>query len=355
MKTAVLVSGGVDSSVALVRLAERGCHEVEAFYLKIWLEDEMAFLGTCPWEDDLRYARDLCRRVGVPLHVIPLQREYHQRVVAHAVKELKAGRTPSPDVLCNQQIKFGAFVDAIDADTAVASGHHARLVTEGSTPHLLKGIDPVKDQTYFLCLLEADQLARCRFPIGEMMKTEIRDLARARGLSAADRPDSQGICFLGRVPYADFIHFHLGERDGDIRNIADGSRLGKHRGYWYYTIGQRRGLGLAGGPWYVVGKEISDNVVWVSHGDGLATHCRDIVEVHSPNWFAGPPIDQALEVKLRHGPNVIPCRVEIDSTGAVRATLAEPDSGVAAGQFAVFYSGSRCLGGGAITEPSQCP
>jgi tRNA-specific 2-thiouridylase len=341
--------------VALVRLAESGVCDLEAFYLKIWLEDDMAFLGKCPWEDDLRHATDLCRRIGVPLHIVPLQREYHQRVVAHAIDELRAGRTPSPDVVCNQQIKFGAFLEAVGDAGVVATGHHARLVFDGDTPHLLKGVDPVKDQTYFLCLLEKGQLVRCRFPIGDLMKHEIRDLARARGLSTADRPDSQGICFLGRVPYADFIHFHLGERRGKIRDIADGRTLGEHRGYWFHTIGQRRGLGLAGGPWYVVDKDITENVVWVSHGEALAARRRDIVVVPSPNWFAGPPTLSELEVKLRHGPNVIRSQVDIESSGALVATLSEPDPGVAAGQYAVFYDGARCLGGGVIAETPLQP
>ncbi|PWB67468.1 MAG: tRNA 2-thiouridine(34) synthase MnmA, partial [Holophagae bacterium] len=267
----MLTSGGVDSSVALLRLAEEGRYSLEACYLKIWLSDEMAFLGRCPWEEDLGHVRAVCEMVGVPLRVLPLQREYYATVVAYAIDELRAGRTPSPDVICNRAIKFGAVVDLLgDEFELVASGHHARVARRDGLARLLRGVDPVKDQSYFLCRLSQQQLARSLFPIGGMTKAEVRAEARRAGLPNQDRPDSQGICFLGRVPYDDFIEFELGTREGEIVEHGSGQVLGTHRGYWFHTIGQRRGLGLAGGPWYVVAKDPERNLVTVVHADRLA-------------------------------------------------------------------------------------
>ncbi len=348
-KIAALVSGGVDSSVALARLRRTGNHPVTAFYVKIWLEDELAFLGSCPWEDDLRQVRAVCDRLAVPLEVVSLQQEYFARVVDDALAELRAGRTPSPDVLCNRRIKFGAFVDRIGPGfQSIASGHYARTRTAGDgRTELLRGVDPVKDQTYFLCRLDQAQLIRTRFPIGDLTKHDVRRLARELGLPNADRPDSQGICFLGRVPYPEFIRFHLGERPGDIREIDTGQRLGAHRGHWFHTVGQRRGLGLAGGPWYVVRKDIEDDVIWVCHGDRLSGWARRSFRVPRPRWITDPPAPGRLEVRLRHGPGTIPCAVGFEAE-SVAVELEHRDPGIAPGQFAAFYDGAVCLGGGAI-------
>ncbi|MEM6456052.1 MAG: tRNA 2-thiouridine(34) synthase MnmA [Acidobacteriota bacterium] len=387
MRIALLLSGGVDSAVALHRLCDAG-HEVHAFYLKIWLEDELADLGVCPWEEDLRFARAVCAARDVPLAVVPLQRLYHDRVVRHAIAELARGRTPSPDILCNQAIKFGAFYDALRAraegDAApfdrVASGHYARLRHPGGAPgdgldgnsavdaagdaarvELWRGVDPVKDQTYFLVQLAPDQLARCCFPLGDSHKAAVRAEARARGLPNRDRPDSQGICFLGKIPYDAFVDHHLGQRPGPIRDIDDGRTLGTHRGLWFHTIGQRRGLGLGGGPWYVVDKSVDDDVLWVVHGDRLTPRRRDRFVVDAPRWLgASPAPDDAasgdaacrLTVKVRHTASPAPCRITVDASGAVNAQLDVPDAGLASGQMAVFYDGARCVGGGVLRVAS---
>ncbi len=262
MKIAALLSGGVDSSVALSLLRSEG-HDVTAFYLKVWLEDELSHLGTCPWEEDLRFAKEVCRRLDVPLEVRSLQKPYWDRVVRYAVSELEAGRTPSPDVLCNQQIKFGAFLDEIDSGfDRVASGHYARRDDVGGSVVLKSGVDPVKDQTYFLSRLSQQQLARALFPLGGIHKSDVRKRARELGLSNQDRRDSQGICFLGKIPYREFVRHHLGEREGDIVDVESGSVLGRHKGYWFHTIGQREGLGLSHGPWFVQGKDVARNVVY---------------------------------------------------------------------------------------------
>ena len=247
---AVLVSGGVDSSLALARLvAQHGPRAVTAFYLKIWLEDELAFLGDCPWDDDLVHVRATTERLGVALEVVPMQQRYHERVVKRAIDELARGRTPSPDLHCNAEIKFGAFLDAIGPgfDT-VASGHYARVAVRDGTRELCAGVDPVKDQTYFLSRLLPEQLARVCFPIGDLPKAEVRRLAAELALPSATRPDSQGICFLGNIPYPAFVKACLGERPGAIVDIDTGRELGAHRGLWFHTIGQRQGLGLGGGP-----------------------------------------------------------------------------------------------------------
>lgn len=349
-RIAVLVSGGVDSSVALARLADEGGHELRAYYLKIWLEDELAFLGSCPWEEDLRFAREVCGGFDVPLEIAPLQRDYYESVVSAAVVELEAGRTPSPDVLCNRLIKFGAFVDRVgDAFDFIASGHHARVDHSGSKSRLLKGIDPVKDQTYFLSQMDQNQIARCLFPIGGMTKTEVRAEARRLGLSTSDRPDSQGICFLGRVPYDAFVEHHLGEKPGVVRNLADGNELGFHRGLWFHTIGQRRGLGLSGGPWYVVSKDCENNELLVAHADGLESHHRNQFTIADPHWVAALPKKDRLDLRVRHAPPLVGCRIEPDFKGGLMVVMDKAEPGIAPGQYAVLYDGDECLGGGVIS------
>ena len=241
MKIAVLLSGGVDSSVALCLLKEEG-HDLTAFYLKVWLEDELAYLGECPWEEDLELARAVCDRFDVPLEVRSLQKEYWDRVVQYTIDELRAGRTPSPDIFCNQRIKFGAFSDEIDASfERVATGHYARLEPANGGVLLKKGVDPVKDQTYFLSHMFQEQLKRASFPIGALQKSDVRQRAAALHLPNQARRDSQGICFLGKIKYSEFVRHHLGEREGDIRELGSGKVLGTHRGYWFHTIGQRQG------------------------------------------------------------------------------------------------------------------
>ena len=348
-RVAVLVSGGVDSSVALARLVEEGGHELKAYYLKIWLEDELAFLGSCPWEEDLHYVREVCQRFQVPLEVVSLQRDYHESVVATVVAELAAGRTPSPDVLCNRLIKFGAFVDRVDSTfDFVASGHHARVDHSGLQSRLLKGVDPVKDQTYFLSQMEQHQVVRCLFPIGEMTKAQVRAEAHRLDLPNSDRPDSQGICFLGRVPYDAFVEHHLGENPGVIRDLTSGDELGSHRGFWFHTIGQRHGLGLSGGPWYVVGKDPETNEILVAHACALETYHRDRFTIGDPHWVADPPKGDRLDLRVRHAPQLVGCRIEPLENGGLEVFMDEAEAGIAPGQYAVLYDGEECLGGGAI-------
>jgi tRNA-specific 2-thiouridylase len=255
-------------------------------------------------------------------------------------------------VLCNRRVKFGAFLDRLGAADGpfdrVATGHYARLADERGRFRLLKGRDPVKDQTYFLFRLDQRQLARSLFPLGAYLKSEVRELARSFGLPNRDRKDSQGICFLGKIAYDDFVRGYLGERRGEIREVETGRRLGEHRGYWFHTIGQRRGLGLSGGPWYVVGKDPEANVLLVSHRADLARHERGRFRLTEVHWIGEPPAEDRLEVKLRHSPSVAGCRVAALADGSLEVELDEDDPGVAPGQFAVLYDGEECLGGGMI-------
>lgn len=350
-RVALLLSGGVDSSVALFRLKELGYREVTAYYIKIWLEDELAYLGQCPWEEDLAFARSVTEAARVPLEIVSLQSEYYERVVRYVLEELEVGNTPSPDIFCNQRIKFGAFLDAVGPRCdKVATGHYAILEEAGGSWILKRGVDRVKDQTYFLSHLSQDQLARAIFPLGTFEKTRVRKIARELGLPNADRRDSQGICFLGRLKYDDFVKHYLGERPGPIIERETGRVLGEHRGFWFHTIGQRQGLRLGAGPWYVSGKDPSRNIVYVTFRERLPEASRREFRVGRLHWIGDPPTRSELGVKVRHGPTVQRCSIEPAEPGVLRVRLEKPDPGIAPGQFAVFYDGEICLGGGKILE-----
>ena len=349
MNVAVLLSGGVDSSVALALLSRQKGLALKAYYLKIWLEEELSFLGDCPWEADLAYARATCERLGVPLEIVPLQSEYRVQIVEHALAELRRGRTPSPDIFCNQRIKFGAFYQRVaDECEQVASGHYARVEEAGGGFRLRRAPDPVKDQTYFLSNLSQTQLAHIRFPIGHLHKDQVRAHAAEFDLPAKDRPDSQGMCFLGKINYRDFVRFHLGEMRGDIVEQASGQKKGEHPGYWFYTIGQRHGLQLGGGPWYVIDKDIANNIVYIAHGSAPTRTGRRELIAEQIHWIAGAPEYIVLQVKLRHGPALTPCEVQMLAPDRAHVSLSTPDPGIAPGQHAVFYDGENCLGGGVI-------
>lgn len=348
MKIAVLVSGGVDSSVALKLLQEQG-HEVTAFYIKIWLEDEVSFLGDCPWEEDLSYVQAVCEQLNVPLQVVSLQKEYWERVVAYTLAQIKAGRTPNPDVLCNQQIKFGMFLDHIDASfEKVATGHYAQVFEKDGMFYLQQAPDPIKDQTYFLSYLSQAQLKRALFPIGHLRKEQVRELAAFYQLPNSTRKDSQGICFLGKLKFNDFIKQYLGEKQGAMIEYETGKIMGTHKGFWFHTIGQRSGLGLAGGPWYVVAKNAEKNELFISREYYSENKMRNKLVVQDCNWIAQEPQAGAVRVKLRHGPKIYDAQLEKQGD-AMQLTLAEHDQGIAPGQFAVIYDQDICLGAGIIS------
>lgn len=351
MKIAVLVSGGVDSSVALALLKEQG-HDLTAFYLKIWLEDELSYLGNCPWEDDLAYVRKVCEQFAIPLEVVSMQQAYWNKVVSYTIAEVKAGRTPNPDVLCNQQVKFGAFYEHLgDAYDYIATGHYAQVEHLENISLLKRAPDPIKDQTYFLCQLSQQQMRKVLFPIGHLQKSDVRALAQQFDLPNKDRKDSQGICFLGKFKFSDFLQAKLGQQQGDLIEFETGKVLGLHQGFWYYTIGQRQGIGLSGGPWYVVDKDPAKNIVFISCTYHSADEHKHGLIVQQMNWIAGtPPTTSELMIKYRHGADMHQVAV-VQHDGAWVMTLHQPSKqGIAAGQFAVLYDGATCLGGGVIDK-----
>jgi tRNA-specific 2-thiouridylase len=268
-------------------------------------------------------------------------------VVSYALDELRLGRTPSPDVFCNRRIKFGVFWDVVAGEfDSIATGHYAVVDRVGDTARLKRSPDPVKDQTYFLSHLSQSQLRRALFPIGHLEKSQVRRAAARFGLPNKNRKDSQGICFLGKLRYPDFVRHYLGVKPGPIIEKETGNTLGEHDGFWFYTIGQRSGLGLAGGPWYVTQKDTKTNTVFVSHQDrqGLT----GVFHVRDPNWIGDAPQKKKLAVKIRHGPKLACCTIDFEPDGRMRVEIEPPDAGVASGQFAVFYDGDVCLGGATI-------
>ena len=355
MKIAALVSGGVDSSVALKLLRDQG-HDVTAFYLKIWLEDELSFLGNCPWEEDLSYAQAVCVQLKVPLDVVSLQKEYWDQVVSYTIAQARAGFTPNPDILCNQRIKFGAFFSKIDSSfDKIATGHYAQVHEEKGIFSLSRAPDPIKDQTYFLSHLNQHQLRRALFPIGHLQKIEVRQLADQFNLPNKARKDSQGICFLGALDFSAFLQHHLGQKEGALIEIETGKNVGIHQGFWFYTIGQRQGLGLAGGPWYVADKNPERNIVYISKNYHSPEKERNSFYVGNCHWiYDKKPKNQELLVKMRHGAQLYQARLAFNENNeTVFVQLQGRDQGIAPGQFAVFYDGQICLGGGTIMRGTK--
>jgi len=364
----MLLSGGVDSSVALQLLVQQGV-PVRAFYLRVWLADELADLSDCPWEEDWAYCRAVCDQLAVPLEAVSVQAEYWERVVSYLVSEARAGRTPNPDVMCNSRIKFGVFLDSIGRRfAAVASGHYAQLraaprADGGEAVQLVRAVDRHKDQSYFLSGLTQAQLSKLRFPIGGMPKADVRALAARTQLPTSARKDSQGVCFLGRLHFDEFLRHHLGEQPGPIVEWETSIVLGEHRGIWYHTVGQRRGLVpclwpqyAAHGPWHVVAKDAGSNKIFVSNMYAAVGERRHAMSVRDISWTAGaPPCAPGervrLGVQVRHGDGSKDGELELGADGrSARVRLATADKGLAPGQFAAFYNGDVCLGAGVIEE-----
>ncbi len=253
MRIATLISGGVDSAVAVHQLLEQG-HDVHLFYIRIGLDTDE---GDCSAEEDIEMCSLISRRFNLPFDVVSLHQEYWDNVMEYALHTVREGLTPNPDIMCNKMIKFGYFEQRWGHEfDKTATGHYASTTQKGNTVYLSTAVDPVKDQTDFLARISYDQLCHLTFPLGRLPKSEVRRIAADTRMPNAFRKDSQGICFLGKINYNDFIRRHLGEKPGPIIEIETGRKLGEHRGYWFHTIGQRKGLGLSGGPWYVVKKNI---------------------------------------------------------------------------------------------------
>jgi tRNA-5-taurinomethyluridine 2-sulfurtransferase len=410
-RVALLLSGGVDSSVALASLvqerhtldhAETGAtnnartstvpkFNVTAFYLKIWLADEMSHLTECPWQDDYAQCVAVCAQWNVPLETLSLSDQYQELVMRTTLSAVASGRTPNPDVVCNARIKFGVFYDEIVTRRhfdCIATGHYAQIEPQNDNGivRLRRAPDPIKDQSYFLCTLTQRQLSRVLFPIGHLPKSHVRALAEQWQLPNRHRPDSQGLCFLGRFKFNDFLASVLPDEPGPIVDVETGQQLGTHRGIWYHTVGQRKGLGpvlqptaTSRGPWFVVAKHVPSRTIYCSNRydqDVFVTARREFT-VENVHWIAGHAptgnvVDSVLlsdggdstsattwrlTMKIRHGPKLasgtltmssLSSPTSLQSSGQV--CLDEKDSGLAPGQYVAFYKDDECLGAGVISE-----
>lgn len=363
MRIAVLISGGVDSAVTVDRLFKQG-HDLHLFYIRIGMDNGE---GDCSAEEDIEMCTLIARKYDLPFEVVSLHEEYWDYVMDYSLRTVKEGLTPHPDMMCNKIIKFGFFEDRWGKDfDKTATGHYAKVIEREGLYWLATAPDPVKDQTDFLAQISYDQLSHLIFPLGDMTKEEVRLAAREADLPNATRKDSQGICFLGKIDYSDFLERHLGVRKGPVIEIETGRKVGEHKGYWFYTIGQRKGLGLGGGPWFVVRKNIRDNVIYVSHGyDTHLQYGRDIY-MDSIQWITGNPFDEdfvlegmmlkdgSVEIafKTRHTPDFFNGLLHHTYDGRYVIESERDVQGIAPGQYAIVYTPDReiCLGSGMIVR-----
>lgn len=358
MKIAALVSGGVDSSVVVHMLKEQG-HTPDIFYIRIGMEAEDGYID-CPAEEDIEITTYIAKKYGCHFEEVNLHKEYWDNVVSYTIESVKKGLTPNPDVMCNRMIKFGAFEQRWGKDyDRIATGHYATSEIIDGTTFLATAKDPIKDQTDFLTQLTYPQIAKAMFPIGHLMKSEVRQIANAAHLPSADRKDSQGICFLGKINYNDFIRRYLGEKEGKIVELETGKILGTHKGYWFHTIGQRKGLFLSGGPWFVVKKDIEENVLYVSQGyTPEAQYGREInlLGFHylsADIWNTpadGSPVDNwsvDVKFKIRHTPDFAQghiTRVDDPVCGTLFHLSSDTKiQGIASGQYATIYDNDAHL------------
>jgi tRNA-specific 2-thiouridylase len=347
------LSGGVDSAVAAVLLQQAGA-DVQALHMTNWEDAD----GYCTAAEDLQDARRICAQLGIPLHHVDFARQYRDRVFQYFLDEYGAGRTPNPDVLCNREIKFGVFRDHAKrlGGDLIATGHYARTEIAAGTARLFKAADLDKDQSYFLHAVSAEALAETVFPLGELNKSAVRDLARMHGLAVHDKKDSTGICFIGERPFREFLETFLPANPGPIRT-PDGREIGRHHGLMYYTLGQRQGLGIGGRsdatdePWYVVAKATDDNALIVDQGDSPLLMSDGLVASRA-SWIGAQPagLDAACRcmAKVRYRQADQACTVSGDSSGRLEVRFDRAQRAVAPGQFIVFYAADMCLGGAVI-------
>lgn len=352
-KVIVGMSGGVDSSVSAYLLMEQGYH-VEGLFMKNWEEDD----GTeyCTAKEDLADAQAVCDKLGIKLHSANFAAEYWDNVFEHFLEEYKAGRTPNPDILCNREIKFKAFLDyakVLGADY-IATGHYVRRFDHEGRTYLLKGLDNNKDQSYFLHAVGEDEIKQTLFPVGELEKPEVRRIAEEQGLATAKKKDSTGICFIGERRFKDFLKQYIPAQPGTIET-PEGEEMGRHEGLMYYTLGQRQGIGIGGSkhhgeaPWYVVGKDLKRNVLIVGQGKDhplLFSHSLDCFNIY---WVNGEPNDlpKRCKAKVRYRQSDQDCIIEKSETG-YHVVFDTPQRAVTPGQSLVLYDGETCLGGGII-------
>ncbi|MBI2381094.1 MAG: tRNA 2-thiouridine(34) synthase MnmA [Gammaproteobacteria bacterium] len=354
LKVIVGMSGGVDSSVSAYLLQQQG-YEVIGLFMKNWEEDDTD--EYCSAASDVADARAVCEHLGLELKTVNFAAEYWDRVFEHFLVEYRAGRTPNPDILCNKEIKFRAFLDyalSLGADY-IATGHYARREQRGEELFMLRGLDDNKDQTYFLYTLGQAQLARTLFPVGALPKAEVRVIAEREGLVTAKKKDSTGICFIGERKFKDFLQRYLPAQPGDIET-PDGKVVGRHEGLMYHTLGQRKGLGIGGmkdaeeTPWFVLAKDVTRNVLIVGQGHDHPLLLSDSLEAGQLHWVSANPPREPFRctAKIRYRSADSPCRVEPIGEDRVRVVFDEPQRAVTPGQSVVFYQDELCLGGGII-------
>jgi tRNA-uridine 2-sulfurtransferase len=353
------MSGGVDSAVS-AWLLHRWGYAVQGLFMSNWEDDEDAY---CTTAHDFQDARRVCEAIGLPLHRVSFAAEYRESVFAHFLKEYAAGRTPNPDVLCNREIKFGVCMDYMRrlGGSWIATGHYARVVHGPQASRLMKATDATKDQSYFLHGISAAALSRCLFPIGAMLKADVRRLAHGAGLPVFDKPDSTGICFIGERPFADFLARYLRQARGPIETDT-GAIIGEHRGLPFYTLGQRSGLkvggraGAAQAPWYVADKDRARNALIVVQDQDHPRLLSQEFQVAELNWLGTVPRNGTpCQVKTRYRQRDLACTVNFEAEAACRVELEQPARAVTPGQYAVFYRGDECLGGGVIASRSARP
>ena len=360
---AVLASGGVDSSVAVHLLLQAGFRP-DLFYIRIGMEDEEGFVD-CPAEEDMEMVTLLARKYQLHYEVIDLHKEYWERVVKYTIESVRQGLTPNPDMMCNKLIKFGVFEERVGHRyDYIATGHYASTARVDGKTFLATAPDPVKDQTDFLAQINFKQISKLLFPLGCLTKQQVRMVAEEAGLANAHRKDSQGICFLGKINYNDFIERYLGKRPGRIIEYETGKTLGTHQGFWFHTIGQRKGLGLSGGPWFVVKKDCKRNIILVSRGYDPLTQYGTEIFVDKFDFITEDLFAPEGAVGNKEGAQVVPITLKIRHTPEfVRATIRRlekgyhivsetPIQGIAPGQYAVIYDPESrlCFGSGMIVK-----
>ena len=352
MHIATLFSGGVDSSVVVHLLCEQG-YKPDLWYIKIGMDQDEDL--TCTSEEDIEIGKTIAKRYGLHFDIIDLQQQYWDNVVAYTIDKVKRGLTPNPDVMCNKLIKFGCFEKEVGYRyDKTATGHYANIIEREGKSWLGTAVDPVKDQTDFLAQIDYLQISKLMFPLGKLRKQEVRKIAQTAKLPNAYRKDSQGICFLGKINYNEFIKRFLGEKDGPIVEWETGKEIGTHHGFWFHTIGQRKGLGLSGGPWFVIKKDIDRNVSYVSHGYhtekqyGTDFILHDFHFITDDLWKGKSPVD--ITFKIRHTDFYSVGTLNRLENGSLHIHSEKPVQGIAPGQFGVLYDQDAriCAGSGEI-------